>query len=372
MEIVFRVDASVEIGTGHVMRCITLAEKLFKSGANITFICRDHPGNLCEWIKKKGFKVICLKRPQSPISPFRGGDTNLLGVTQLDDAEETFLHLKAIGGCEWLVVDHYHLDSNWEKFVGILAKKIMVIDDLENRFHECEILLDQNYHIENESRYAKLVPEYCQKLLGPEFAILRPEFLNNRILRLEDKPKNKKLMIFYGGTDSGNETLKALKAIKSMGRNDIYVDVIFGKNYPFKRASLDFAFEMSNVICHNFINNMASLMAKADLYLGAAGVTTWERCCIGLPSVVISVANNQIQPMKHLQEAGVVNYLGVGGEVGIDQIASTVESLIDCPSRLFSMRERALLMVDGHGAQRCAMAIMNYGDKNGKKLQNNI
>jgi UDP-2,4-diacetamido-2,4,6-trideoxy-beta-L-altropyranose hydrolase len=364
----FRVDASVMIGTGHVMRCLALAVQLKRRSVNVIFICRDYPGNLCYKIESHGFEVILLKSPNTVNLIGVLGSDNLFGVTQVQDAQETLLHLKKAGGCDWLIVDHYGLDELWEMHVRLYAKKIMVIDDLADRKHVCEILLDQNFHSQNELRYVDKISKNCTKLLGPKYAILRPEFLNIRKIIKEKKTENTRILIFFGGSDSGNETLKALKAIKLIKRSDIFVEVIFGANYLFKKQTLSFASKMLNVTCYDFIIDIANLMNRADLYLGAAGVTTWERCCLGLPSIVIAVANNQIEPMRQMNEVGVVSYLGEASKVKEKDIVRAVCSLIADPILMYSMRQKAMQLVDGKGANRCALAIMNYGANDGKKI----
>jgi UDP-2,4-diacetamido-2,4,6-trideoxy-beta-L-altropyranose hydrolase len=181
-KILIRTDASVQIGTGHVMRCLTLADELRGRGAEVIFVCREFDGNLCGYIEEKGYIVHRL-----PVSDAtEQGDQNIeiglkhtawLGAdcqTDVEQVEEIIKDLESPP--DWLVVDHYALDERWEECLRSYCKKIMVIDDLADRPHNCDLLLDQNFYENLESRYDGLVPPQCKKFLGPKYALLRPEF----------------------------------------------------------------------------------------------------------------------------------------------------------------------------------------------------
>lgn len=370
MVILFRVDASNQIGTGHVMRCLTLAERLRNAGAEIAFICREHPGHLCDFIEKRNFRLIRLATPTPSAISDNLAHSHWLGVSQEDDARETLAQLEGMEGCDWLIVDHYALSVTWEVAMRPFAKRIMAIDDLADRKHDCDLLLDQNFYEGEDSRYDRLVPSQCKKLLGPRYAMLRAEFFNALPKVKQRTGELKRILVFFGGSDYDNETLKALRAIYSLNQSQINVDVILGVNFPFRSAVLDFVSRMTKVVCHDYVDNMAELMASSDLYLGAAGITTWERCCLGLPSLVIAVATNQVGPMEQMERAGIVRFLGEGRNVTVDDILKTLDEMMAAPSVLAEMSHKSMKLVDGSGAQRCVTAILNDGDVDEKTIQN--
>jgi UDP-2,4-diacetamido-2,4,6-trideoxy-beta-L-altropyranose hydrolase len=369
MFIVFRVDASSQMGTGHVIRCLTLAGKLSEAGVEVAFICRVHAGHLCKLIERSGYKLIRLELPTTILSP-PGSliHSQWLGLSQEEDAQEVLVRLAELGGCDWLIVDHYGLDVSWEAAMRPFAKYIMVIDDLADRKHDCDLLIDQNFYFDDDKRYNKLVSNQCIKLLGPSYAMLRPEFLNCLPKAKQRISKLNRILVYFGGSDSGNETLKALQAIKLLNNQKLAVDVILGVNFLFKSCVLDFSSRMKQVKCHDYVDNIAEFMTGSDLYLGAAGITTWERCCIGLPSIVIAVSSNQVLPMEQLERSGIVRFLGERRNVSVDDIFKALVEFMSAPSIMREMSLKAMKLVDGKGAQRCVKAILNNGEIDEKAI----
>lgn len=328
MNIVIRADASLEMGTGHVMRCLTLATALANKGAVVNFICRNHLGNLIEEIQKKGFKVFSLTVLDEP----EFGDSlkesmtdepklphaNWLGVTQKQDADECREILQRIQP-DWLIVDHYAIDQAWQKQLKPYYDKLMVIDDLGDRQHICHLLLDQNYG-SSEAKYKDLVPERCQVLVGTQYALLRPEFAQWREYSLQKRQstKLKSLLITMGGVDADNYTGRILKQLEQTHLGTIdEVTVVMGANAPHLKEVQDIAQKL-NVPTQIKINvsNMAEIMANADLAIGAAGATTWERCCLGLPTIQIVIADNQKKTAEALSRDGIVKLIKDITEIG--------------------------------------------------------
>lgn len=226
------------------------------------------------------------------------------------------------------MVDSYALDHKWEKFLRPHVNKIMVIDDLANRAHDCDLLLDQNYYRDIEHRYDGLLPLTCRKLLGPEYALLRPEFHQaKKNLRKRDG-KIRRILVFFGGSDPSNETKKALQAIKLLNRPEIAVDVVVGAGNPHREEIKQICSEMPNTTYYCQVENMAELMAAADLAIGAGGVTTWERLYLELPTIAIAVAENQVETLEALGEAEMVWYLGIWSEVVVDDIYFKIINLL--------------------------------------------
>lgn len=324
MKIVFRVDSSTQIGSGHLMRCLTLAErKRKKYQADVIFIMRDLEGNLIDLVEKKGFKSIIL--PQSNIVYNLNDYEKWLTVPQNVDAEEVKKILQVIGQVDLLVVDSYAIDIKWETIARPFVKQIMVIDDLANRKHDCDVLLDQNFYLDKESRYNDLVPIYCKLYLGPEYALLREEFYEvKKNLRKRDG-NIKNILVFFGGSDITNETMKALKAIIMLDRKDITVNVIVGQSNQHKDMIASFCnkYDYMNYYCQ--VNNIAELMNEADLSIGAGGSSTWERLFLELPSIVISVADNQVNICKNINNNDLVYYIGHYSDVFEEDICSTMK-----------------------------------------------
>jgi len=337
------------------MRCLTLADALREEESNVSFICRELHGNLCDFIEKKGFKVYRL-----PYTTVKHNNKNpssehlqWLSVSWAEDAEQSRdILAKECGTIDWLIVDHYALDKQWETLVRPHVKKIMVIDDLADRFHDCDLLLDQNLYENINNRYNGLVPASCKKLLGPKYALLRKEFINARKNLRERDGNVKNILIFFGGVDPTNETLKALEAIQLLNRPDIAIDVVVGEANPNKDKLEDVCSAMPNANYHCQINNMAELMASADLSIGAGGSTTWERCCLGLPSIVITLADNQRELAKYLEKNGIIIYLGWYEQVKESDVKEAINALISNPEKIETISKKSREIIDGKGIEQ--------------------
>lgn len=356
MNIAFRVDSSLEIGSGHVMRCLTLAKSLQKV-ANVQFICRNKPGNLIPRIEANGFIVSSLEEVQTVSKRNKRQEFDWLGVDQSRDADEC-TQLLSEKEFDWVVVDHYGINKVWHQQIRDHTKKLLVIDDLADREYSCDLLLDQNYYPGAKNRYTGLVSRECKLLLGPQYALLREEFANYSGKQETEKGSVDTLLVYFGGSDLGNNTLKALQGIQTSKCKDAKVNVIISPQSPYKQEILNFASAMENVNCFDFIENIAEVMRHSDLYIGSAGTTTWERCCTGLPSMVLAIAENQIKPMEAMQEAGLTFYLGDADGVSSADIADQLNDLLAKPQSLSSMRQKNLKLVDGQGVSRCASEIL--------------
>jgi UDP-2,4-diacetamido-2,4,6-trideoxy-beta-L-altropyranose hydrolase len=347
MRIAFRTDASIEIGTGHMMRCLTLAEELRDKGADPAFISRELSGHLCDMAEKKGYRVFRL--------PGTGADWQ-------QDAQETSQAIVKGGGpVSWLIVDHYGIGRNWEKQLQPLAHRVMVIDDLADRPHDCDVLLDQNLHQDAESRYAGLLPAGCTALLGPGYALLRREFREARRTLRQRDGSVKRILVFLGGSDQSNETAKVIAALQMLNRPDIAVDVVIGSINPHKSKIMQACSDLPLTTCLEQVSNMAELMSNADLAIGAGGTATWERCFLGLPSISIVIADNQGEITETVAAAGATVNLGQAGRTDPSQIAKAVGELIADRSRCTAMGEKAFqIMQRGRtfGAEAVAQELM--------------
>ena len=338
-----RVDSSEQIGSGHLMRCLTLAERLRKDGTDVHFISRDLAGSLHRLVEEHGFLLHLL--PQHEVDPNLTGYTAWLTVPQVVDAEETGEILSRMQPVSRLIVDSYALDAVWEQRLRPLVREIFVIDDLANRRHDCDMLLDQNFYREMRHRYDGVVPPACKLLLGPSHALLREEFYEAREHLRERDGILRRILVFYGGSDTTGETEKAIRALLQLQLPSVAVDVVVGGSNP-RRASIENLCAAHDFLhYHCQVSNMAELMAHADLCLGAGGTTTWERCFLGLPAIVTAVAENQIQICEDCAEAGYICYLGRWDEVRQEDIAAAVQKCI-MPQALREMQRSCRLDVN--------------------------
>jgi UDP-2,4-diacetamido-2,4,6-trideoxy-beta-L-altropyranose hydrolase len=349
MKVVFRVDASVRMGIGHLMRCLTLAESLRERGAQLRFVCREHTGNLITLLQQKAMPVVVLPAPA--INDATSGEDYAawLGATQAEDAEQT---IAALNGekPDWLVVDHYGLDVEWEQRVRPHASKLMVIDDLANRSHDSDVLLDQNYSTEGEQRYAGLVGDACKLLVGPRYALLRPEYAAYRKTLRERNGHVRRVLVFFGGTDQQNVTGMALEALSHAELRHLEVDVVIGANNSHRESLVKKAAERAQTTIYGSRPHLADLMMQADLAIGAGGATTWERLCLGLPSLVVSIAENQVPSCVALHYSRLIDYLGYQDKVDATGAFNEIVHMIGNPGRLVEMSLAGQALVDGCGA----------------------
>ncbi|MCZ0702100.1 UDP-2,4-diacetamido-2,4,6-trideoxy-beta-L-altropyranose hydrolase [Natronobacillus azotifigens] len=341
MQIFFRVDASNQIGSGHVQRCLTLAEQLKQKGAEIHFIINKQKGNMEAEIRRQ-YSVYFIEC--------------MISQGQELDAEQTVSVLREINRkVDLLIVDHHQLSVQWQNKVKPLVEKLMVIDDLANRKHNCDLLLDQNYYKDYRSRYKDLVPASCRQLLGPKYLLLRPEFNNvNRNLRKNESIE--RLLICYGGADPTNETEKVLTALKKYSMVDKFIiDVVVGSNYINVARIKQLCSEI-NANLHYNINYMATLIAKADLAFGAGGVSMWERCYLGLPSVVTIVADNQSRAVNDATDKPFVINLGWHHNVNVQDYYELINRLTVNLDDLKKIREKLVHFINQIDQHKCVVA----------------
>jgi UDP-2,4-diacetamido-2,4,6-trideoxy-beta-L-altropyranose hydrolase len=352
MKIVVRADASSRIGSGHVMRCLTLAERLRSEGAEVLFVCRAHDGNLIDTIGQRGFAVASLPHPAAQGD--LAGYAAWLGVSQEEDARDT---IEAVAGhgwekADWLIVDHYGLDAVWEAALRPMTGRILAIDDLANRKHDCDVLLDQNLVADFRHRYDGLLQEGALRLLGPKYALLQPDYAGYAASRPARKGPPRRILIFMGAADRGL-TLQALQGFIALERGDLVCDVIAGAANP-DRARLErLAADHANIRLHGPVPSLAPLMAEADLAIGAGGATSWERLCLGLRSIVVILAENQRPIAEELHRRGLVQLLGEAGDVTSEDFRRSIAAELD---REVQAAEGPAL-VDGRGVDR-VVAVM--------------
>jgi UDP-2,4-diacetamido-2,4,6-trideoxy-beta-L-altropyranose hydrolase len=351
--IAFRVDASNHIGTGHFMRCLTLADELKKQGVQIRFISRNLPTHLIDILTENGMEYLPLSIDDAKEAADELAHASWLGTSQAQDAQAT---VKALANhlWDWIVVDHYALDKRWESAVRGSCKKLMVIDDIADRQHDCDVLLDQNYYADMQTRYISKVPPHCQLLLGPRYALLREEF---RTLREKVKVRAgdvKKILVFFGGVDADNYTSLAMQALVELNSKQ-QVDVVIGAQHP-NREQIWQACIAYGFICHIQTTRMAELMADADLAIGGGGTATWERCCLGLPTISFCLAENQRKLIADGAAAGLL-YAPISGRALLEVIREHVRNLLENPALIKLISDVAMKFVNGKGSLRIVTAM---------------
>jgi len=358
MKIIFRTDASVTIGQGHVRRSLTLADTLREQGASAGFVCREHDAHLCDLIEGKGFDLSRLPTPKPGVqSDDTSAHASWLGSLWEDDAEQTRCAIKAQGTRpDWLVVDHYAIDQRWESALRGFVRRIMVIDDLADRSHDCDLLLDQNLVGDMLTRYAGRVPAACGLLLGPEYALLDPSYAE---LRARACPRNeaiRRILIFFGGVDTDNLTGRALSAVLDLNMPNIEIDVVTTGSGPHYQTFLHQIAGHTNIRLHRDLPTLAPLMAQADLAIGAGGSTSWERLCMGLPTLVVTVAENQLEVARELDRRGLIRWLGGVSSATFERFQVELLTILNSDSNAVQSRHMGNI-VDGRGASRVCEAM---------------
>lgn len=359
MKVFFRVDSSGRIGSGHLTRCLALARQLHMWGSDIHFICRNLEGNLIELVREEGFNISVLKTHEILRNIDPAGYASWLEVSQEYDALQCIAEIGRARP-DWLIIDHYAIDQTWEKYLAPYCKFLMVIDDLANRSHQCNLLLDQNY-FGNELRYEHLVPRNCLQLLGPKYALLRKDFEILRIEKVTQQIELKRILIFFTSGNDQGETIKAMRGVEVFGTtHDIKVDIVVGDSNQYK-LEIEEICTKKGWTFHCQIKYMPSLIASADIIIGGGGSSNWERCALGKPSLISILAQNQADIAKELEAKGAVINLGWSNLLESQDYASALHA-IDA-SKLQSLSASASRIVDGHGTSRVAKVLLENGAK---------
>ncbi|MGM9489813.1 UDP-2,4-diacetamido-2,4,6-trideoxy-beta-L-altropyranose hydrolase [Ideonella sp. YS5] len=361
MKVAFRVDASERIGSGHLVRCATLADALRQRGAEVLFLCRALPPAWGEWLASQGWPWADLGPASKTCSAEAGdpGHAHWLGTDWQTDAAET---ARVLGDERWdaLVVDHYALDARWERRLRANALRLLAIDDLADRTHDVDLLLDPNLYDDMAHRYVGLVPPGTRQLLGPRFALLRPEFAAARQAMAPRGDEVKRVLVFFGGFDARNATGRVLEALDELRRSGIApfaVDAVIGALHPAREALSAFCRGREGWTCHVQTDRMAELMARADVAVGAGGGATWERCALGLPTLAVAQADNQVEQVATAARAGLLCAPQLRDEASVAAWRIPIEALWFDPVRRARVGSAGVALVDGLGARRVAQHL---------------
>ncbi|MGI0492184.1 UDP-2,4-diacetamido-2,4,6-trideoxy-beta-L-altropyranose hydrolase [Alkalinema pantanalense CENA528] len=340
MKVAIRADASVEIGTGHIMRCLTLATALQSQGAEVFFICKTLLENLEHKIRNQGFQVVRLEA---------GSDWN-----HSVDAQATISVIQQCSGeIDWLIIDHYQISRSWEQLVRPYIKKILVLDDLANRNHDCDLLLDQNLADDRQAQYQSLLPSHCLQLLGIDYLLLRSEFWQTRSQRQNRCNVPQTLLITMGGSDPSNMTSLILKALRSINQS-LEIRVIIGIGCPYwEDIQLQInAVSQHTITCLHDVSNMASQMDWADVAISAGGFTVYELACMGVPAMIIATHPTQNQVSEAMHNYGINWFLGEASDLTVPFLEAQITQFLSNTIHLEKMTIQGQQSIDGLGVGR--------------------
>lgn len=356
--VAIRADASPSKGSGHVMRCLAIAQALKNTGAHVHFICREIVGELPKLISAAGYQLSMLEYAEKEPTPF----TDLGSPTQdfpwESDANACLQLATRLGPIDLLIVDHYELDYRWQSSVRLLTDKVLAIDDLANRKHDADILIDHNYGREPED-YKTLCPPHCQLLIGPTFALLRDEFSGRRqqsLVRRQQAKRPFSLLLSLGGGDHHRIVDRVIELTRSIGSN--YISDLVVVDPSALQSEADERGKDpnngTNIIKIRHTTGLAELMQTADLAIGAGGVSSLERCVLGLPSLVLVLAENQRPSSTKLANDGhLFDYLKP------DELsANRLIDFLSMNQKAYQhLSQRCSTVTDGLGVQRVLEAL---------------
>lgn len=350
----FRVDSSYRIGSGHLVRSITLAQALRSKGAHVSFVCRVQPGAAIKLVEAAGFTVIVL--PPCTQDTTRRNTLSMTRVPEGEDAEQTLNALASTP--DWLFVDHYEYGLGWESRVRDRSMKLGVIDDLA-RTHTCDLLIDPNWHGNDTAlRYKDKLPSHATALLGPAYALLGPEFESLRKSPVDRKQPVNRVLVYFGGSDANDLSAKTAKVFSAGKLSALSVDIVVGATMASDHGAAAVMADRPAVRIVSHQPSLAPLLSATDLAIGAVGGTTWERMCLGVPTLAAVLADNQRGSAKALAEEGLIRLLGEGDKLTSEAIASQLLSLLDAPEERQRMADKGQALVDGRGVDRVVDRIL--------------
>ena len=345
--VVLRADASASVGTGHLVRCRTLAEALIARGWRASLLTRDAPIDLADGLSEAGIAVIRL--PSGAIA------SEPVGIADRVGRDVTLV-----------VGDHYELVAEWYRGIGqeLPGAVLMAIDDLADRPLPVDVVLNQNLP-EGSAAYVGLVSPATRVLLGPMHALVRPAFTALRERgRVRDGLVDR-VLVFMSGADTADVTARAAVGLAGLGRR---LDIVVGAAYPNLATLREIVARQPSTELHVNIDAMASLMDQADLAVGAPGSASWERCTLRLPAVLVRLADNQLAIERLLVDAGAAVSIGSHEAITASDVERAVGALCLDPARVAAMSEAAGGVTDGGGTDRVVAAIdALVAERNGTK-----
>jgi UDP-2,4-diacetamido-2,4,6-trideoxy-beta-L-altropyranose hydrolase len=363
-----RVDANSKTGSGHLLRCLRLADALKSRFEGVVLFTRDRSPQFSKWIEAFGFDEVLLSKAPSGQGTYPHSEW--LQCEEIDDAKECVeiaLTQYGASGGDTFLVDHYALGAPWEEHCRKITKTVIAIDDLADRPHACDVLIDQNYYSDQEQRYVDLVPPATRALLGPQFAILSEDLISmGRTVRTAlprlalDKRGSEKLrlLLFFGGVDSMNATGAVLEHLIA---NDLLLffdtRALIGEANPHRSLIRDLALKHEVQVLDAPID-FPKALSETDLFIGAGGTTTWERLYLGVPSVVVTIADNQVSTAQDLAADGYQIYAGsFEGKMWKRGLSAGVRRYLEDSSWVKESVEKSRKLVDGNGTSRIVSSL---------------
>ncbi len=325
------------------MRCLTLADALTSNltkPTDIHFLCRAEPGHLASLIQQRGYQLSLLSAT--------------VPLTEENDATQSLQALDV--PCQLLIIDHYSLAAHYSQQLRQRCQKVMVIDDLANRHLDCDLLLDQNLLADAATRYKKWLPEHCLQLIGPYYALLRPEFYQPQVT--DYRLRENRLLVFFGGADPFHLTRMAIDAIVELKFPDLVADIVIGATHPLRAELEQRCASLPGVSLHVQCDYMARLMYQARLMLGAGGASHWERCKCALPALVVTVAENQQATTAYLAKVGACVWLGQAAEVSASYFAEQLRYYLTQPTLLTDISKQAATQVPATAGTKAVVSAI--------------
>jgi UDP-2,4-diacetamido-2,4,6-trideoxy-beta-L-altropyranose hydrolase len=341
VNIVFRVNSSAQIGAGHVMRSLALAANLRARGARIHFVTRPMAGNIDARIIAAGYPLTTLSAADTDEARYPW-----VGVPLEREIEESLAAFRRIGRVSWITVDNYGLDALWERRVREYADCILAVDDLADRAHDVNALLDQNPSAAGAARYAALVPPGTRIFVGPQFAQLREQFIAARPHARHRDGSIRSILIAFG-SDLADHTQKTAEAISGVLGDTVEVNIVLAREAPAYPVVGTIVDRHPHWALHAEVDDMAALMVLSDFAFGAGGTTSYERAYLGLPAIAWAIADNQLEVVAGLAAAGAVVPLPPSCDV--PAIARALEQLVGDAASVRALGEHAADVMREHG-----------------------
>jgi UDP-2,4-diacetamido-2,4,6-trideoxy-beta-L-altropyranose hydrolase len=360
MRIAIRVDASARIGLGHLLRCLALAQAMRLLDVHVCFVTRELGLDSVSRLQAGGFAVHLLPAPEAavgPNGPEASPHADWLEVPASQDADETAAALHSTAPWHWVVVDHYALDASWHRAVAAATgASIAVIDDLADRPLAAALLVDHNLaEPDHRQKYAERLAPDTDVLGGPRFALLGPAYA--QAARCAPGAEVRRIGIFLGGTDPAKLSAVALRACREVAGFRGAIELVSTRANPRHAELRTLAASWPDTTLSLDLPDLAAFFARHDLQIGAGGGATWERCCIGAPTLALVAAANQLAVVPQLERLGAVAALPAGIAPTVETVGRTLRALIDDGSRRTALAARARKLVDGHGAMRVALRL---------------
>jgi UDP-2,4-diacetamido-2,4,6-trideoxy-beta-L-altropyranose hydrolase len=354
LRVALRADASPIIGLGHVKRCLSLASALCEAGAQVRLISRDLGVDVSYLLRDTGVAhtVLTTTAVSQTIADFVPHAT-WAGIGWQEDAVQTADVLREWQPA-WVVVDEYAFDARWHRFVSAqLGSRIAVIDDLADRDLFADLLVDHNYHKNHREKYLGCVEPNTAILGGPRFALLGPSYAHAKPFSVRKEVES--IGIFMGGTDPSDLSSVVLRACREFVGFTGVIEIVATRSYAHVEKLNALAAKWPNTSISCDLPDLSDFFSRHDLQIGAGGGATWERCCVGVPTLLIIAADNQRAVLPALADMNVADVLEDSASFNEEMIAKSINALLRNYVRRSELNKQCRKIVDGLGARRVSL-----------------